>query len=78
MGWVLVHSVALQATPAGFDSPTLHARVAQLAEAPRSERGGWGFESLAGHDLVEVVTYLKQVVCVKGRVGRAWLKAPRG
>jgi hypothetical protein len=24
LGWVLVHSVALQATPAGFNSPTVH------------------------------------------------------
>ncbi len=53
MGGVPVHSVVLQTSREGFDSLSVHAsqhaRVAQMAEATRSDRGGWGFESLAGY-----------------------------
>ncbi|MDT5029764.1 MAG: hypothetical protein QOE61_6925 [Micromonosporaceae bacterium] len=50
MGDAQVCSAALQAAPARFDTEVVHhARVVQLVEAPRLERGSWGFESLAGH-----------------------------
>ena len=53
-----VCSTALQAARVRFDTEVVHApgfslrnnaRVAQLAEAPSSEGGGWGFESLVGY-----------------------------
>jgi hypothetical protein len=50
MGDAQVCSAVLQTAPARFDTEVVHhARVIQLVEMPRLERGGWGFESLVGH-----------------------------